>query len=60
MKKGLYLGLVIVLVAGLTAAARNTRAQGDRVVTMGSLVDVYAIDPAVGTDVLFGLHRLNN
>lgn len=54
MKRLLYLGLVIVLVTGLAAVGRSTRAQGDRVVTMGSLVDVYAIDPAVGFDQAIG------
>jgi peptide/nickel transport system substrate-binding protein len=55
VKRILYLSLVIVLVAGLVATARSTTsAQGDRVVTMASLVDVYAIDPAVGFDQAIG------
>jgi peptide/nickel transport system substrate-binding protein len=56
VKKALYLSLVLVLVLGLAATARTTTtsAQGDRVVTMGSAVDVYAIDPAVGFDQAIG------
>ena len=55
MKRILYLSLVIVLVAGLAATARSTTsAQGDRVVTMGSAVDVFAIDPALTLDQAIG------
>ena len=52
MKKLAYLVLVAVLVVAVFPF--STSAQGDRPLVMGSAVDVYAIDPAVGFDQAIG------
>jgi peptide/nickel transport system substrate-binding protein len=54
MKRLVYVFLMLALVVGMSASAMGTRAQGDRPVVMASLVDVYAIDPAVGFDQAIG------
>jgi len=44
----------VVVVVALLSLLPAASAQEERVVTMGSLVDVYSIDPAVGFDQAIG------
>jgi peptide/nickel transport system substrate-binding protein len=53
MKKPSYLFLLVVLVMA-SAMPGAIQAQGGKTVVMGSLVDVYNIDPAVGFDQAIG------
>jgi peptide/nickel transport system substrate-binding protein len=53
MKKSSYLFLLVVLVMA-SAMPGAIQAQGGKTVVMGSLVDVYNIDPAVGFDQAIG------
>lgn len=56
MKKNLHLllGLLIVAALVLPGIMQPAQAQGDRPIVMGSLVEVYTVDPAVGFDQAIG------
>ncbi|MFN8374686.1 MAG: ABC transporter substrate-binding protein, partial [Anaerolineae bacterium] len=54
MNKMLRIVLLVLLVGLLTSSVLSVQAQAERVVTMGSLVELYTIDPAVGFDQAIG------